>query len=207
MRINKPLALFVLSSPLLFDSLGEAQTIDHSDYGPGGQVPEESSKLCPALPEGTDFIPNLTTGWAVKQSGPEGGVRLVFSDISLACSDDADQTLTDLARQQCISGWAYSLFIPSDLLEPGLYELDDYTVEFRQQAVKAEAGLGCEDECGVSGTGAGTAPGAKLNAQLEIFSVSDECITGRVIGLETGQISPPPPELNGGFHAVLCDGE
>lgn len=204
MRFNKSLALFVLSSPLLFDSLGEAQTIQHGDFGPGSQVPEGSSALCQALPEGTELIPNLTTGWAVEHSG--GGVRLIFSDISLACGDDADQGLTELAREQCIDGWSYSLLIPAEILEPGLYNLDDYTVEFRQQDVTTESGFGCGDECQASGTGLGGAPGTSIAAQLEIFSVTEECITGRVIGLETGQIQPPPPELNGGFHAVLCEG-
>jgi hypothetical protein len=34
--------------------------------------------------------------------------------------------------------------------------------------------------------------------------VSDECITGRLTGLETGQIAPPPPNWDGAFHAVRC---
>lgn len=205
MRITKPLATFVLSSPLLFGGMGEAQTIEHGEFGPGSQVQEGTSQLCKGLPEGTDFIPNLTTGWAVKQA--EGGVRLIFSDVSLACADDADLGLTELTREQCIDGWSYSLLLPPEILEVGLHDLADYTVAFRQQDVKADSGFGCGDQCGVIGTGSGTGPGIKLQAQLEIFSVSDECITGRVIGLETGQIQPPPPELNGGFHAVLCDGE
>jgi hypothetical protein len=68
------------------------------------------------------------------------------------------------------------------------------------------SGAGCSGACsglsGVGGSSNPTAPGPP--GTLEIYSVSDECITGRVQWLTTGQIAPPPPSLDGAFHAVRC---
>lgn len=204
MKLKPALVLIALGIPALFGRTTNGETVRHGEFGPGSQVPEESAALCEELPDDVEMIPGLTTGWAVAQED-SGAVRLIFSDIALACENDADSSLSEISRTECISGWSYSYVLPAEVLVPGSYNLADYAVDFREQQSTAEHNAGCSSECAGSGIGGGTAPsGNGPDAVLEIYSVSDECITGRLTGLDTGQISPPPPELNGAFHAVRC---
>jgi hypothetical protein len=189
--------------PLLLEGYGTAEPIDHGDYGLGSRVPDGSGEVCEALPEGVEFIPELRSGWAVGQPDSES-VRLVFSNAALECSDDPGASIQALL-QQCVSAWSYSLLVPGSLLQPGTYDLAEYpTVMFAESQGLADRGAGCGVDCGRSTTGMGNVPGGKVEAMLEIYSASEDCVTGRITGLTNFQIEPEPPQYNGGFHAVRC---
>src|SRR5262249_20383992 len=119
--------------------------------------------------------------------------------------------ISDPSEQSCGSAWQFSLTIPAELQKPGTYQLSSFPVGYEQSITSAGGESGC-GHCaasggGTSGTTGGGPPGAGTGprgAVLEIYSVTDLCITGRVQGLESGQISPPPPSFNGAFHAVRC---
>jgi hypothetical protein len=112
-------------------------------------------------------------------------------------------------RDTCESAWSFSLTIPAELQKPGSYRLSDFPVGFQQSIMMGSSGEGCGGECsgpGGTGTGGGPAGGGSgpPGVFLEIYSATDQCITGHLQGLTSGQISPPPPEFNGAFHAVRC---
>jgi hypothetical protein len=207
---EKMTSKYLLWTPLLIlipslfgrESLGE--TLRHGSL-PGNTIPEGSQAICGGVPNDVALIENLRTGWAVDQ--PTGsGVRLVFSDRSLACADDEQASLLADTEKECASGWSFSLLLPPELLSPGSYELGEH-VGFRNTITEAQPpGPGCGSSCNHGGTGGGTIPGGGtgLAATLEIYAVSDECITGRLSGLKTGQLAPPPPSWDGAFHAVRC---
>jgi len=197
----------VVGLPALLEQYGVADSLDHGSdaLGPGSQIPERSAALCEELPNDVDFIPELRSGWAVTESDGKR-VSLVFSDAALGCIADPALAIQELSSH-CVEAWSYTLTVPTEILKPGKYDLADYSVGFTQASSFSDRGAGCQSECDHGMVGGGTAPGARIEATLEVFSVSDECITGRIRGLESGQISPPPPEWNGGFHAVRCEPE
>jgi hypothetical protein len=198
----------VVGIPTVLEDLGTAKPLDHGgDFGLGSQVPEGSASVCESLPDGVDFIPELRSGWAVAQDDSQS-VRLVFSNAALECGDDPGARMSKLSHQ-CVAAWSYSLLVPSELLQPGTYDLAQYTVGYTDAQSLPDRGAGCGSDCSAGMTGGGLAPGggAKVEATLEIYSASDECVTGRISGLKNNQIEPPPPEFNGGFHAVRCSPE
>ena len=193
----------IVGVPLLLEGYGTAEPIDHGDYGLGSQVPDGSGEVCEALPEGVPFIPELRSGWAVAQPDSQT-LRLVFSNAALECSNDPGASIAALTRE-CVSAWSYSLLVPASLLQPGTYDLADYPVTFSDDQGMIDRGAGCGADCAMGMTGGGNAPGGTVEATLEIYNVSEDCITGRITGLtHPGQIQPPPPEDDGGFHTVRC---
>jgi len=199
-----PWVIVLAGVPTLFQRPLAGETLHHGTPLPGNSIPEGSAALCPGVPEGEPFIANLRTGWAVETPGDDA-IRLVFSDREIACQDDEGAALMSLADATCSSGWTISLLLPPELQVPGRYQLSGSGVVFRDTMVSAEPGGGCRDGCQHAGSSGGTVPGAQgPNAELEIFSATDECITGRLHGLKSGQLVPPPPNWDGAFHAVRC---
>jgi len=192
--------------PSLFGRESSGETLRHGSSLPGNTIPEGSQAICGGVPNDVALIENLRTGWAVDQASGSG-VRLVFSDRSLACADDEEASLLADTEKECASGWSFSLLLPAELLSPGIYELAERQVGFRHTMTVAEPpGPGCDSSCNFGGSGGGLIPGSGTGpgSTLEIYAVSDECITGRLTGLETGQFAPPPPNWDGAFHAVRC---
>lgn len=194
--------------PSLFGRESSGETLRHGDSLPGNTIPEGSQAICGGVPSDVALIQNLRTGWAVAQPASDA-VRLVFSDRSLGCEDDETTALLSGTERECVSGWSFSLLLPPELLSPGVYELPTQHVGFRNTMTEVDpSGPGCGSRCsrGASGSSGGIVPGNEVGppGTLEIYAVSEECITGRLTGLTTGQIAPPPPNWDGAFHAVRC---
>ena len=188
--------------PALIGRPSYGETIEHGDLPPGNAIPEGSAALCPGVPDDVGLIPDLQTGWAVDLG--EGAHRLVFSNQVIGCGASEGKAIEDYARQACESAWAIGFELPVEL-EPGVYDLSEVTSVFSESIAQGESGTGCSSECSVSASGGGTVPGAPGPAgTLEIYTVNDDCITGRLSGYVSSQIEPPPPEFNGAFHAVRC---
>jgi hypothetical protein len=189
--------------PALIGRPSYGETIEHGDLLPGNSIPEGSAALCPGVPDDVALIPELQTGWAVDIG--DGALRLVFSDRVIACGASESGAISDYARDACESGWAIGFDLPVEL-EPGVYDLSEVTSVFSETIAQGETGSGCSSECSVASSGGGTWPGAPgPEGTLEIYSVNDDCITGRLAGFVSTQIEPPPPEFNGAFHAVRCN--
>jgi hypothetical protein len=197
--------LTALFLPLALVRPSSSETIEHGEYGPGSNIPADSASLCEPLPDGVEFIPELKSGWAVKSSST-GGLRLMFSDLAMECNEHADESLMDAAGDNCINAWTSSFALPPEISAPGTYNLADYIVAFEPLTLHHEPGFSCSgcDSPGAVG-GAQRYDGHGPDAILELYSVTDDCVTGQIIGLDSGQNWPPPPEYNGGFHAVRCN--
>jgi hypothetical protein len=75
--------------PSLFGRESSGETLRHGGSLPGNTIPEGSQAICGGVPSDVALIENLRTGWAVTQPAG-GGMRLVFSDRSLASADDEE---------------------------------------------------------------------------------------------------------------------
>lgn len=193
-------------TPILFGQTSRSETINHGVApAPGNMIPQGSQAMCPGVPAGIALITNLRTGWAIAQP-QSANIQLLFSDLPLACQDLGVEGIGPIALESCVNAWSFGLTLPPEMQMPGVYNLPDYQVGFVVSSASVDPARGCSGACsglsGVGGSSNPTAPGPP--GTLEIYSITDQCITGRVQGLPTGQGAPPPPSLDGAFHAVRC---
>jgi hypothetical protein len=154
------------------------------------------------LPNDTPSITGLQSAWAVREAG-SSNIRLVFSDQAAVCSN-ADLNKISPDGDHCVPGWHFAFTLSYDLLKPGIYDLHDYEANYAESVVTTTPADGCRGEPGCMGRGMGSAGGAKgPDSTIEIYSVTDECVTGRILRLERGGGSSDV-DFTGGFQAVVC---
>lgn len=194
----------LVGSPLWLSALSLGGTIHHGDLGAGTRVHEAEVPGCEQLPQDAPLIPTLRTGWAQMRSGK---LHVMLSDTPMRCPDAA-LTSTDGVPACGASMWTLDYDLPEEMQAVGLYDLTQHVVnwDLRQQSAD-DAGGGCTSACATMSVGASFNPGGQgPEGQLEVLGINDGCITGRIMGLDqSGQLAPPPPELNGAFRAVRCD--
>lgn len=173
------------------------ETIHHGDAAPS----------CGPLPDGVTPISGLVAGFIAREGD---SVRLSLSSALAQCGEDLAGKVGERAVA-CEKAWAISLLLPPELLLPGKYTLKEHSVQVQFITGNVEAGSGCSDRCANSVMSGGNAPNVPLEGMdgrpdpvLEIYSVSDTCITGRLAHLDSGQRFPPPPNYDGGFGVVPC---
>lgn len=136
----------------------------------------ESLAACPPLPPDVEPIPDLHVAHA---SPRFDGVTLTLSTRPLACGEVAAQ------HGYCPSedDWGLTLGLPRETLVPGIYALrDPIHIEFETPTQLSVGGGG---EIG--------------EAQVELFEVTDSCVTGQIIGL-----ADAGGPFDGGFRAPRC---
>lgn len=187
---------------ILLGSASQSETIRHGvPREPGNSIPEGSRELCSGVPENTPLISGLKTGWAVAlPSSPS--IRLLFSDQVLACQVP-DLTGRESNTGACTDSWRFALTLVPEMQRPGVYDLPGYPVDFANAVTVAMPAEGCgKPEC--AGGGSGSGPGSPgPHGTMEIYSVTEQCITGQIRGYESGWVNPPL-DFNGAFHAVRC---
>jgi hypothetical protein len=217
LRTCWPLCLAI--APMMIGSISRSEVIPHgttSDLDAAGRlagntIPEGSRAICPGVPDGVPLIANLRSGWAIAQSSSQA-IRLLFSDQILACEDRSeDADIMSFARKNCSTAWSFSFLLPPECQQVGVFDLSTYEADYRESiAVGLPSGPneGCSavsDTCSVAGSGMGAAGGGMgPSATVEIYAVTDQCITGRIQNLVPGITAPPPPDWTGAFHAVRC---
>jgi hypothetical protein len=207
-------ALFGLG-PILFGKSSRSETISHGvppvPPDPGNTIPQGSQAICPGVPDGVALIPGLRTGRAIAQPS-SATVRLLFSDQPLPCQELGSDGIAKIGQETCVSLWIFSISLPPEMQMPGVYTLGDHPVVLDVSSrVASELPSTSTGGCGGAGAcsgggfsaGGGGGPGFPPGT-VEIYSVTDQCITGRFEGLMIGQTQPPPPDFNGAFHAVRC---
>jgi hypothetical protein len=136
----------------------------------------ESLAACPPLPPGVEPIAGLHVAHAESRFG---GVTLTLSTRPLACGEPAAQ------HGYCPSedDRGLTLGIPGESLVPGPHALrHPIFVEFETPTWMAVGGGG---EIG--------------EAQVELFEITDSCVTGRIVGLAAHD-----GPFDGGFQAPRC---
>jgi hypothetical protein len=161
-------------------------------------------RACPATPAGATPIAGVKTAWAIKEAS--GGVRLLFSDQVLACRNP--DWIHDLSiGPECMASWKFAFTLPPDLQKPGVYDLHGYEADYAESVVTSLPPQGCSSEPSCGGTASGSAGGGKgPESTIEIYDVTDECMTGRIQRLDRG-VSNSEVDFTGTFQAVLCTPE
>ena len=191
-----PAVTLALTSVLL-GGASRSEIIGHTTSRlPGNSIPEGSRALCGAVPDESALIGGLETGWAFPVAS-SSSVRFVFSTEVLACREPSYGGPSP--SQACNDGWTIAFTLPSELLTPGVHNLKDYVINFVELVTTPTTGKGCQ-AAGCTGGGGG---GPKRDVTIEIYTVTDECITGSILQWDSGYISPRI-EFTGAFHAVRC---
>jgi hypothetical protein len=193
-------------SPIWLLAVGLGGTINHGDLGPGTRVSEADVPGCEPLPDDANLIPNLRTGWARMTNGQ---LHVLLSDAALHCPNPQNIAASLNSTPACgTEMWTLNYDLPEEMQAVGIYNLTEHAVNWDLIQQSADAlEPGCTSSCATMTMGGTFIPGGEgPQAQLEVLSIDARCITGRIIGLDqSGQIVPPPPELNGAFRAVRCD--
>ena len=170
-------------------------------------APEAIRGTCPAVPNDAAPIAGLQTARAIRDASLPG-LRLVFADHALACRD-LPRGPVSMAGDPCVSSWEFAFTLPPEAQQPGVYNLNDYQADYAESfsASLPGGGDGCRSGGGCVGGGTGAAGGAKgPDSTIEIYSVSEECITGRILRLERGS-GTGVPDFTGTFQALVCTTE
>jgi hypothetical protein len=141
---------------------------------PEALSPAELDAVCPALPPGVEPIAGLATAQANERFG---GVVLTLSTRSLACGEPAAQH----DRGTSVNDRGLTVGLPAEASVIGVHPLaHPIFVEFETPDLLSVGGVGGE-------------------ASIEIFAITDECVTGQIVGL----VDAGGP-FDGGFRAPRC---
>jgi hypothetical protein len=184
---------------LFWGGLSQSKTISPATPRPTGDTLRVA---CPEVPKDTTPIAGLHTAWAM-YDWPSGGIRLVFSDHAVPCRDL--ERLGGPMGQECATSWQFAFTLPAEAKTPGTYNLHDHEANYAEAVSVAMPAEGCQSDPGCMGGGMGSAGGAKgPDSAIEIYSVSEECVTGRIVRLERGMMTPQDFDFTGTFQAVAC---
>jgi len=157
--------------------------------------------VCADAPNAAPPIGGLQTAWAMPEASASG-LRLLFSNQAIACRNP-DWTHGPGRDDSCDPGWTFAFTLPPELQKPGVYDLHEYEVGYAETVVSVLPTNGCASRPGCSGTSMGSAGGAKgPDGTIEIDSITDACVTGRILRLERGGSSEV--DFTGAFQAVVC---
>jgi len=174
---------------------------DRTSPSAGRRTSDAVRAACPEVPKDAPPIAGLHTAWAISDPSSTS-LRLVFADHAVPCRDPGIPTSP--VGQDCVSSWEFAFTLPADDQKPGIYNLNDYEANYAESVVMAEPSNGCKGG-GCTGMGMGAAGGGKgPDSAIEIYSVSDECVTGRIHRLDNGVTTPQDVDFAGTFQAVVC---
>lgn len=141
----------------------------------GNQAPSELS-ACPALPPGVEPIPGLAVARSMERFD---GLLVTVSTRPLPCGEPAAQH----GFCPLNSDYGLTVGIPPEALAETVFDLREHPGVYVESETPEQMVVGV------------IAPGATM----ELFTISDTCVTGRIAGLSGGR-----ERLNGGFQAPRC---
>lgn len=186
---------------LWLGACGEVDIVDHDPLllVPEGNFPDEAEERCGPLPPGVVPIADLTTAWAMTKV-PVDEIDLSFraatTTLVLRLSNDGVPCGVPLEPELvgCPSAWAVDVTLRNVGAAPGRFALADYGQGWDLATAHRE-GRACVGE---------QARGTFEAGELEIFTVTDDCVVGRLVG--TGeQLPAAAASVEGGFVALRCD--
>lgn len=188
------LALVVAAS-----ACADLDIVDHDALllEPEGNI-HTAMERCGPLPEDVELIRGLRTAWAVTAiptkdnqtnfNVPTASMVLRLSDDEVSCDDElAAEPLT------CPRAWATDIVLRGSDPVVGEFVLNDYGQGFNLSHVWREEGE-CVDE---------QLEGGFAKGDLEIISVTDECVIGRLIDT-ADTFAASGSAVQGGFVALRC---
>jgi hypothetical protein len=157
---------------------------------------------CPDVPSDAPPIAGVKTAWAISSSS-SSAIRLLFSDQSLACRDP-DWHKSPMGNDDCIKSWQFAFRLPPHYQKPGVYDLHDYEADYAEAVTVSLPEQGCGSRPGCTGMAMGSAGGGKgPESTVEIYSVTESCVTGRIHRLSRG-VDNSDVDFTGVFQAAVC---
>jgi len=193
------------SFALLLCACGELDIVDHDPLlvEPEGNFPSEAEARCGPLPPDVVPISGLTSAWVMGKlplDGADFSVRAATTTMVLRLSDDGVPCGVPLEPELlgCPSAWAVDLTLRNTPLAPGRFALGDHGPSWGPSwdlatAHRVDRTCVREQESGAFAAG-----------ELEIFTVTDACVVGRLVGT-TDELPGAESPIEGGFVALRCD--
>lgn len=189
---------------LLLGACGELDIVDHDPLllEPEGNYPGEVEERCGPLPPGVVPIAGLQSAWVMGKlpSGSDYSFRAATTTTVLRLSDDGVPCGEPLEPELigCPSAWAVDVTLRNTPLGPGRFALADDQKEWGQSwdlatAHRVERECVREQEHGIFAGG-----------ELELYTVTDECVVGRLVAT-TDELPGAASPIEGGFVALRCD--
>lgn len=178
---------------------GELDIVDHDALV---EVPEGNTlsalERCGPLPEGVRAIEGLRTAWAmevVPVKDRDATFRVSTDNMVLRLSDEGLECDDALSPEllTCPAAWGTDITLRTGDPTPGRFVLSDLAQGFSVASVWRE-GTECQGE---------QSQGYFTAGELEIFSVTDECVVGRLIDTSDALDAAGEP-VEGGFVALRC---
>lgn len=195
-------ALPLASSALLVCACGELDIVDHDPLllEPEGNFPDDAQERCGPLPPDVMPIEGLQSAWAMSKVPVDLGdatFRAATSTVVLRLSDDGVPCGVPLDADfiGCPSAWAVDLTLRNANLAPGKFALNDYAQPGWDLATAHRVHGDCVRD---------REQGAFEGGTLEIFTVTDSCVVGRLVGT-TDELPAAGSPIEGGFVALRCD--
>jgi hypothetical protein len=195
-----PMATFAL----LLGACGELDIVDHDPLllEPEGNYPGPAEARCGPLPPHVDPIVGLSSAWVMGKVpvGPDLSFRAGTSSVVLRLSDDGVPCGVPLDPEliDCPRAWAVDVALRNALLAPGRHALGGDGPSGGQSwelatAHRVEAACVRAQERDTFAAG-----------ELEIFTVTDDCVVGRLLGT-ADELPAAASPVEGGFVALRCD--
>lgn len=191
------------SFALILGACGDLDIVDHDPLllEPEGNFPAEAEERCGPLPPNVVPIAGLESAWAMGKV-PVDGVDLSFraatTTLVLRLSNDGVPCGVPLEPELvgCPSAWAADVTLRNAQVAPGHFALEDYGQGWDLATAHREGRTCVREEDG----------GMFEAGELEIFTVTDDCVVGRLVG--TSNVMPGAGAgVEGGFVALRCDSE
>lgn len=190
-------------SGLLLGACGDVDIVDHDPLlaEPEGNFPEQAQERCGPLPPDVVPIAGLTSAWAMGKVPVKDGeisVRAATSSLVIRLSDD-DVPCGEALEPEllgCPQAWAVDVTLRHADLGPGTFALGDHAQTYHlATAQRVDRDCARDQELGVFEAG-----------ELEIYTVTDDCVVGRLVDTAEDLGAAQGP-IEGGFVALRCDVE
>lgn len=201
MRVFGAGSLSIASFALGLCACGDVDIVDHDPLliEPEGNFPSEAQARCGPLPPDVVPIPGLQSAWAMAKVPVAVGdtsIRAATKSVVLRLSDDGVPCGEPLAADLigCPSAWAVDVTLRNTDLGPGTFALESYGQGW-DLATAQRVGRSCVRDREQGELEAGT---------VEFFTVTDDCVVGRLVGT-TDELPAAGSPIEGGFVALRCD--
>lgn len=193
-----PIATFALC----VGACGELDIVDHDPLllEPEGNYPAEAEERCGPLPPDVAPIAGLESAWVMGKlpaaPGSEQSFRAATTTMVLRLSDDGVPCGEPLDPELigCPSAWAVDVTLHGAPAAPGRYPLADYAQGYDlATAHRVDRTCVRDQEHGTMAAG-----------ELELFTVTADCVVGRLLGTEDALPGAASP-VEGGFVALRCE--